>query len=189
MIAPVRGARRSPATQDRQAIRLNARPLAGILLALGARMADPLVAARSSVPKCPSCDGVDVQLALQGPTYPIHWCGTCHTYFCCPPALATIARAMADISTPMLDPLEPAAPAAPAGASVPGRAVWRRMFGDTCAAVAAVGGAWEIAITDATSRCVIATEADGSLAEAQAKAERLVGYTPTGPWIAGEHAG
>lgn len=143
-------------------------------------MAVPLGADPPSSLKCPSCSGVDVTLALQGPTYPVHWCGACHTYFCCPPAAAACAPRVPEPDSPFAD--EPSERVALALGGLPVGPVWRRAFGDVHAALGWRDGRWQISITDASDRAVILTSAEGALAEAQAKAERLVGYLPTGPW-------
>jgi len=57
-----------------------------------------------------------------------------------------------------------------------------RAFGDVRVEIGRQPTGWLITIVDAGGRCLVRTPAEGTLDEAKAKAERLVGYLPTGPW-------
>ncbi|MDP1570218.1 MAG: hypothetical protein Q8L86_09460 [Vicinamibacterales bacterium] len=132
---------------------------------------------RVAVPGCPVCAGTDVRVALEGPTYPIYVCGTCHSNFCCPPARASLAGAPS-ITAPLKPARHPRTDQAADGGP---DAV--RTFGDVRAELHRRDAGWMIVIADVRGLCLVRTSAEGTLAEAKAKAERLVGYLPTAPWL------
>ncbi len=130
--------------------------------------------AAGSLDTCPACAGAEVRVAHVGPAYPIYWCDGCGSYFCTPPARGMVAT------------IEPPPPDNAASAhgllTCPEFRGWARSFGDVRVELQKDDARWIIEITDAAERCVLRTPVEGELADAQSKAERLVGYSATTAW-------